>query len=83
MVQVFASQMRRISRSRNVAGLPTRIFLRKELADALAILLDHLDEWHRSQEGILPRPLWTLTKWRLCLDEDLPTACFLEILGQR
>src|SRR6202040_1035566 len=35
------------------------------------------------QEGILPRPLWTLTKWRLCLDEDLPTACFLEVLGQR
>jgi hypothetical protein len=57
--------------------------LQKELADALTILLDHLDEWQRSQEGILPRLLWTLTKWRLCLDEDLPTACFLEIQGQR
>jgi hypothetical protein len=57
--------------------------LQKELADALSILLDHLDEWQHSQEGILPRLLWTLTKWRLCLDEDLPTICFLEILGQR
>jgi hypothetical protein len=57
--------------------------LQKELADALTIMLDHLDEWQRPQEGILPHPLWTLTKWRLCLDEDLPTACFLEILGQR
>lgn len=57
--------------------------LQKELADALTIMLEHLDEWQRPREGILPRPLWTLTKWRLCLDEDLPTACFLEILGQR
>ena len=57
--------------------------LQKELADALTILLDHLDEWQHPQEGCLPRPLWTLTKWRLCLDEDLPTACFLEVLGQR
>ena len=57
--------------------------LQKELADALTIMLDHLDEWQRPQEGILPRSLWTLTKWRLCLDEDLPTACFLEVLGQR
>ena len=57
--------------------------LQKELADALTIMLDHLDEWQRPQEGILPRPLWTLNKWRLCLDEDLPTTCFLEVLGQR
>ena len=57
--------------------------LQKELADALTIMLDHLAEWQHSQEGTLPRPLWTLTKWRLCLDEDLPTTCFLEIVGQR
>lgn len=57
--------------------------LQKELADALTIMLEHLDKWQRPREGILPRPLWTLTKWRLCVDEDLPTACFLEILGQR
>ena len=57
--------------------------LQKELADALTILLDHLDEWQRPQEGIAPRLLWTLTKWRLCLDDELPTTCFLEILGQR
>src|SRR5262249_24636290 len=37
----------------------------------------------RPQEGIPPRALWTLHKWRLFLDEDLPTVCFLEILGQR
>src|SRR5258707_6133785 len=59
------------------------LVLQKELADALTIMLEHLDEWQRPQEGMLPRPLWTLTKWRLCLDEDLPTACFLEVLGQR
>jgi Reverse transcriptase (RNA-dependent DNA polymerase) len=59
------------------------LVLQKELADALTIMLAHLDEWQRPQEGIVPRPLWTLNKWRLCLDDDLPAACFLEILGQR
>jgi hypothetical protein len=57
--------------------------MQKELSDALTIMLEHLDEWQRPQEGLPPRALWTFTKWRLCIDEDLPTACFLEILGQR
>jgi hypothetical protein len=57
--------------------------MQKELADALTIMLEHVAEWQRSQEGVPPRALWTLNKWRLFLDEDLPAVCFLEILGQR
>lgn len=57
--------------------------IQKELADALTIMIEHIDEWQRPQEGVPVRPLWTLNKWRLCIDEDLPTTCFLEILGQR
>jgi hypothetical protein len=57
--------------------------MQKELADALTILLEHLEEWRYPEEGFPPRALWTLNKWRLRLDEDLPLVCFLEILGQR
>jgi hypothetical protein len=57
--------------------------MQKELTDALAIMLEHVDEWQHLQEGVEIHPIWTLTKWRLCVEEDLPTLCFLEILGQR
>ncbi|GCE16810.1 hypothetical protein [Dictyobacter kobayashii] len=48
--------------------------MQKELADALTIMLEHLDEWQRSQEGVPPRAFWTLNKWRLFIDDDLPTV---------
>jgi reverse transcriptase-like protein len=57
--------------------------LRKELADALTILLAELDTWDWPAEGLSTRALWTRNKWRLYLDEDLPTACLLEIIGER
>ncbi|MCU0496982.1 MAG: reverse transcriptase domain-containing protein [Anaerolineae bacterium] len=55
----------------------------KELADALTILIDHLDEWDWDQAGIGSQIVWTRNKWRLFLDEDLATACLLHVLGVR
>jgi hypothetical protein len=57
--------------------------LRKELADALTILVADLPTWDWPAEGLKTRALWTRNKWRLYLDEDLPTACLLEVLGGR
>src|SRR5262249_4439911 len=54
--------------------------LGKELADALTILVADLRDWDWPAEGLATRALWTRNKWRLYLDEDLPTACLLEIL---
>ena len=57
--------------------------LRKELADALTILIAELPTWDWPAEGLATRALWTRNKWRLYLDEDLPTACLLEVIGGR
>jgi hypothetical protein len=57
--------------------------LRKELADALTILNAELHTWDWPADGLATRALWTRNKWRLYLDEDLPTACLLEIVGGR
>jgi hypothetical protein len=57
--------------------------LRKELADALTLLLAELPSWDWPQEGLTARALWTRNRWRLYLDEDLPTACLLEVLAER
>lgn len=57
--------------------------LRKELADALTILVAELPSWDWPEEGLETRALWTRNKWRLYLVEDLPTACLLETLGAR
>lgn len=57
--------------------------LRKELADALTILFAELPSWDWPEEGLGARATWTRNKWRLYLDEDLPTACLLEVLGDR
>jgi hypothetical protein len=57
--------------------------LQKELADALSIQLDHLQEWDWPEDGVPARARWARTKWRLFLDEDLPTSCLLETLGDR
>ncbi|MFO0951674.1 MAG: hypothetical protein U0835_11090, partial [Isosphaeraceae bacterium] len=56
---------------------------RKELADALTILFAELTSWDWPEEGLETRATWTRNKWRLYLDEDLPTACLVEILGER
>ncbi|HEU5345713.1 MAG TPA: reverse transcriptase domain-containing protein [Ktedonobacterales bacterium] len=61
-------------------GNPT---LQKELSDALTIMLDHLDEWDWPEQGVPISVRWVRTKWRLFTDEDLPTTCLLELLGER
>lgn len=61
-------------------GNPT---LLKELSDALTIMLDHLDEWDWPEQGVPVTVRWVRTKWRLFTDEDLPTTCLLELLGER
>jgi hypothetical protein len=57
--------------------------LLKELADALTILIDHIEDWDWPSDGVSARAVWARSKWRLFLDEDLPTACLLELLGTR
>lgn len=57
--------------------------LQKELHDALGILIDHLDEWRWPEPGVTAQAHLARNKWRLFLDEDLPTALLLEYLGER
>ncbi len=57
--------------------------LRKEFADALSIMLEGVDSWMWPATGLATHISWTPNKWRLFLDDDLPTACLLEILGMR
>ena len=57
--------------------------LRKELADALTIMLAELHTWDWPAEGLATRALWTRNKWRLYLEEDLPTACLLDVVASR
>jgi hypothetical protein len=57
--------------------------LSKELADALTILAAELHTWDWPGAGLAARALWTRNKWRLYLAEDLPTACLLEVIGDR
>lgn len=66
--------------ARRVAANETLI---RELADALTIALNHLDEWDWPASGVRTRTHWANTKWRLFLDEDLPDACLLALLGLR
>lgn len=68
------------SQARRFRQNPT---LLKELSDALAILVDHIEEWDWPQDGVAAHVEWAGNKWRLFLDEDLPTACLLELLGSR
>jgi hypothetical protein len=53
-----------------------------ELADALALMIDHVDEWRWPEEGVRAFAKKTGDKWRLFLDEDLPSAIFLSIYGK-
>ncbi|HEU0026391.1 MAG TPA: reverse transcriptase domain-containing protein [Ktedonobacterales bacterium] len=68
------------SQARRFRQNPT---LLKELSDALAILIDHIEEWDWPEDGVAAHTEWAGNKWRLFLDEDLPTACLLELLGGR
>lgn len=55
----------------------------REFADALTIMLETLDDWSYPAGGLPVRAEWAQSKWRLFLNEDLPTACLLELLGIR
>jgi hypothetical protein len=54
-----------------------------ELAGTLTILLHNLDRWAWPVEGFALRPLWSRTKWRPYLDEDLLTQLFQALVGLR
>ncbi|HEX2909505.1 MAG TPA: reverse transcriptase domain-containing protein [Chloroflexia bacterium] len=68
---------------RQARSLLSDDLLRKEFADALGLILGELENWDWPREGVAARACLTPTKWRLFLDEDLPTACLLEIVGTR
>jgi hypothetical protein len=68
------------SQARRFRQNPT---LLKELSDALAILIDHIEEWDWPEDGVAAHTEWARNKWRLFLDEDLPMACLLELVGGR
>ena len=57
--------------------------LTKELADALSLQLEHLGGWQWPTEHVGARAVRMRQRWRIQLDEDLPTACLLEVLGER
>ncbi|HYT91646.1 MAG TPA: reverse transcriptase domain-containing protein [Gemmataceae bacterium] len=54
-----------------------------ELAGALTILLNSLDEWDWPDEVPSLRAVWVRVKHRPYLDADLITSLFLEIVGLR
>ena len=55
----------------------------QEFADALTIQIAHLETWHWPESGVSAEARWQRTRFRLYLDEDLPTTCLLELLGKR
>ncbi len=57
--------------------------LLKELTDALTMLVSSLDNWDWPTAGITAHAQWSHTRWRLFVDNDLPTACLLEVIGSR
>jgi hypothetical protein len=54
-----------------------------EMAGALTVLVNNLDDWDWPAEGFPLRPLWSRTKWRPYLDEDLLTLLFQSLVGLR
>jgi hypothetical protein len=84
VLQQISNDPRHSVASRNAAqGFLRDKILLKEFADALTIMLEHLEEWDWPRAGIPTRAIWTLNKWRLALDDGFPTLCFLEIIGMR
>ncbi len=54
-----------------------------EFSDALTIMIDNLDDWTWSEVGVPVYVQRVGDRWRLFLDEDLPTAVLLQALGER
>jgi hypothetical protein len=74
---------RSVSFRSQVRGLLLDKVLLKELADALTILFQHMDEWDWPRAGVPAQARMTPNKWRLFLNDALPNACFLELLAGR
>jgi hypothetical protein len=65
------------------AGFAARAEARRDLLDALNLLMAEADDWDWPADGFEAEAVWTRNKWRVYLREDLPTACLLALLGQR
>ena len=81
--QISRSPYRSPAERRSARAFLLDDLLQKELADALTLMLEHIEEWVWPEEGLPTRAHWTPNKWRLFIEESLPNACFLEILGRR
>jgi hypothetical protein len=55
--------------------------LSNELADALTLEFEHVQDWQWQADGVPIYARQTGGKWRLMLDEDLPSALFLQFIG--
>jgi hypothetical protein len=56
--------------------------MRKELGDALTIMLDQQAAWRWPAAGVAAEAQWARTRWRLFLQEDLVTACFHQVVAE-
>ena len=81
--QMIADPYRSASLHSQARGMLLDKVLLKELADALTIVLQHVDEWDWPSAGVPAQARLTPHKWRLFLDDELPGACFLEVLAKR
>ncbi len=57
--------------------------LSAELADALTLLGTGPDALQWPAGGVASRAMWTKNKWRLYIDQNLPTTCLIDLLAQR
>lgn len=57
--------------------------LQAEYASALSLRLEDLEQWAWPAEGVPVRSFWDGARYRAYLDQDLMTALFLGILGDR
>jgi hypothetical protein len=55
--------------------------LLREMTDTLTIMLNALEDWAWIE--VPAQAFWTRQKWRLFIHDELPTACLLEIIGNR
>lgn len=81
--EIFAGNTHRSARLRQQAERVAKDdILCNEIADALTLMIDHINEWQWPEEGIHAFTKKAGDKWRLFLDEDLPSAIFLNIYGK-
>ncbi len=57
--------------------------LKKDLQDALNMMLTDVDNWRYAEAGYPVEAVWTRNKWRLYPRFDLPTAALLNVVQDR